>query len=178
MYEKRIGGLNVSVTGEKITFALAGNREHSVSLDTKFHEELIDFLNAFTVEQKEARVGFRMPLSASLYGQLDSAFEATLSCEGALLSSHPKDISLTGISFDLEEMVALCPSVQSSVDIKLMLGSPILEIPRIVRRRDKRLIGISFENMVDKTDFEPPDELIHMVRSLEREWLKMQRNAF
>lgn len=178
MHEKRIGGLHVSVTGEKITFALAGNHEQHVALDTQFHKELIEFLNAFKVERQESRVGFRVPLSSELYEQLGRDFNAVLSVEGDVLPFPPKDLSLTGISFDLGNKTELCPAVGEKVAIVLSLGRETLTLSGMVRRREKRLIGVSFESEVEKTTFEAPDDLVHMVRDLERIWLQMQRRAF
>lgn len=177
MHEKRIGGMHVSVTGEKITFAPAGYHEHSVTLGTEFHRELIEFLNAFQIEKPDARVGFRVPLSADIYALLDSEFEARLYADGNRVEMCPKDISLTGISFSVGDNADQCPDVGSEVELDLLVKERI-RVKGIVRRRDKRTIGISFESEFSKADFEPPDALIHIVRDLERVWLRMQRNAF
>lgn len=177
MHETRLGGLDIRFVEDHICFSSAGNPDNVLRLDAKLRKQLIEFLDSYHLEKREQRVGFRVPLSPELLDLAPKPLEVSLSINQHTIEAQCKDISLTGVGF---ELLAAAPDLLtqgSTVQMSVSYGSDSVTIQGLVRRMDTALVGVSFENEIAETEFEPPDLLISVIRQLETLWLRQVRKS-
>ena len=177
MHEKRIGGLDVRIVDDNILFSAAGNPDNVLRLDNAMRQQLIDFLASYHAERREERVGFRVPISDELFADEVHLLRVVASHAGQLLEVRSKDISLSGLGFEWTSDVPATLTNGELLQLEIEFGDTHLKLPGKVRRLDRALMGVSFENEIFETEFDPPDELIHVIRQLETCWLRMTRKT-
>lgn len=177
MHEIRLRGLDIRIVDDTILFSPAGNPDNVLRLDNAERQNLIEFLTTYQAEKREQRIGFRVPLNEELLLDMGRHFQVAASLESTPLKMICKDISLSGVGFELLEPAPPELEKNTALLVHLEWGNETQDLKGVVRRLETALMGVSFENDAAETEFDPPDTLIHMVRQLETQWLRRTRKS-
>ena len=164
--ELKIGKIIVIWDGSSLMFQDGDNANLNVTFSASNLPGLIDFLCSLKPDEKEQRMGFRVPLSIS------SALSASITFGDKTCSVRPLNLSLTGIWAEFPEGEVYEMPIDTQIKIRLQLQDTTIVLNGVVSRRSGNQYGIFLPDSVRGNELDPPDSLQAICTKLESQWLR------
>jgi hypothetical protein len=164
--ELKIGNINIIWDGSSLMFQDSANSNLNLTFSASNLPDLIDFLCSLKAEEKELRLGFRVPLSVSRGLSVDITFG------GKTCSVRPLNLSLSGILVEFSEGEVNEIPIDTPIKIKIQLQETTTVLNGVVSRRSGKQYGIFFPDAVRDKVLDPPDSLQAICTKLEKQWLR------
>jgi hypothetical protein len=167
--EHKIGNISIFWDGSSsLMFQDGDNANLKVTFSASNLPDLIDFLCSVKPDEKDLRMGFRVPLSIS------SGLSASITFEDKTCSVKPLNLSLSGIFVELSKSEVYEMPIDSKIKIRLQLQDTTTVINGVVSRRSGNQYGIFFPDSVRNNELDPPDLLQAICTKLEKHWLRVR----
>ena len=164
--ELKIGNISIIWDGSSLMFQDGDNANLNVTFSASNLPDLIDFLCSLKPDEKEQRMGFRVPLSIS------SALSASITFGDKTCSVRPLNLSLTGIWAEFPEGEVYEMPIDTQIKIRLQLQDTTIVLNGVVIRRSGNQYGIFFLDSVRDNMLDPPDSFQAIFIKLESQWLR------
>jgi len=164
MPETQLGHVKCSVGAESLVFADRGQADHPICIPIGHIPDLIRFLDS--LDYRGYMRAFRVPVDD------EAGLEVSITDEHGTHAARPNDISLVGISANLNDVPEMESGTRVSVHLKLDNHSATLA--GIVRRHENQAIGVEFSTCFRDGCLSPPDELRQIVAPLEIRWIRQR----
>ena len=164
--ELKIGNISIIWDGSSLKFQDGDNANLNLTFSASNLTDLIDFLCSLKPEEKELRMGFRVPLSIS------SSLSASITFGGKTCSVRPLNLSLSGILVEFSEDEVFEMPIDTQIKIRIQLQETTTVLNGVVSRRSGNQYGIFFPDSVRGKELDPPDSLQAICTNLEKQWLR------
>lgn len=167
MKEMNIGDLQLSFDGKRLRVMGSNPELLEASLDGAEIERLYRFVGSVVGLSPNQRQSFRLGARALM------DLGVSLVRDGRMFGATANDLSVTGISVQVNEGEALNIPQLEEVEVLLELGDLTLSQTAIVRRRDSQGYGLFFPNSMNGEHIEPSAELMALLLELQRRSLAL-----
>jgi hypothetical protein len=164
--ELKIGNIGIIWDGSSLKFQDGDNSNLNVTFSASNLPDLIDFLSSLKSEDKELRMGFRVPLSMS------RGISASLIFGSKTCPVRPLNLSLSGILVEFSEGEVYEMPIDTRIKIRIQLQETTTVLNGVVSRRSGNQYGIFFPDSVRGKELDPPDSLQAICTKLEKQWLR------
>jgi hypothetical protein len=165
--EHKIGNISIFWDGSSsLMFQDGDNANLKVTFSASNLPDLIDFLCSVKPDEKDLRMGFRVPLSIS------SGLSASITFGDKTCSVRPLNLSLSGILVEFSEGEVYEVPIDTQIKITFQLQDTTAVLNGVVRRRSGNQYGIFFPDSVLGNELDPPDSLQTIYTKLEKKWLR------
>lgn len=165
MAKVTIGDVIVTADRGALSFTRRGQPTPVVRLDAGEAGKLMDFLRSHVATELNQRSAFRVPMWPA------SGLSATLHKGKRAYAVRPRDISLTGMSFEFTSADAPELPSDATVEITLAFEGDTLTLPAVVRRREANEYGVFFPQSIRNEELDPPWLLVGIVMELQRRFV-------
>ena len=157
-----LGDLHFEFDGSRLSLSSSRSGETSTTLEMSDVQKLADFLATLNDRNANQRQTFR--LSASALMDLGVALHAN----GRVFGATANDLSVTGISVQVNDGEELDVPLLGEVEVVLELGDQTQSHTAILRRREARGYGLFFPQSMRGEHIEPPHDLVAMILELQK----------
>lgn len=162
MQEANIGDLHLSFDGKRLAVAGLNAEQAQASLDGSEIEQLYRFLGSIVGISPNQRQSFRLGARALM------DLGVTLVRKGRMFGATAQDLSVTGISLQLNDEEVLNIPQLEEIEVVLELGDQTLTHTAIVRRQIGKAYGLFFPASMKGEHIEPSAELVALLLELQR----------
>ena len=164
--ELKIGNISIIWDGSSLNFQDGDNANLNLTFSASNLPDLIDFLCSLKPDEKELRMGFRVPLSIS------SSLSASITFGNKTCSVRPLNLSLSGIFVEFSESEVYEMPMDTQIKIRLQLQDTTTVLNGAVSRRSGNQYGIFFPDSFRGNELDPPDSLQAICTKIENHWLR------
>ena len=157
-----IGELHLEFDSGRLSMSVARNGTAPLALDMPDIRKLTGFLSSLHEGHANQRQTFRLSAAALM------DLGVSLHANGRVLGATANDLSVTGISVQINDGEELDVPLLGEVDVVLDLGDETQSHTAIVRRKEARGYGLFFPQSIRGEHIEPPHNLVAMILELQK----------
>ncbi len=157
-----IGELHLAFEDGRLSVSSSKTSDATTMLDMADIQKLSGFLASLQEGHANQRQTFRLSAAALM------DLGVSLHANGRVLGATANDLSVTGISVQINDGEQLDVPLLGEVEVVLELGDETQSHTAILRRREARGYGLFFPQSIHGEHIEPPHNLVAMILELQK----------